>query len=117
MQFIDTAKVKIYIGMTNDPDRRYNEHKNSKRFNNRTINLFVLITGLTKPGARVIEQVLIDAFTLKALENLINSIASKNRNEDLIKRVGDGLIASVKRLILIAMAPGHFSFGSYKIFG
>lgn len=108
MQFIDTAKVKIYIGMTNDPDRRYNEHKNSKRFENRTINLFVLITGLDKPEARVIEQVLIDAFTLKALDNLINSIASKNRNEDLIKSVGDWIDCKREEININSLGPWPF---------
>ena len=79
----------VYIGMTNCPVRRLTEHRNSDRFKHSNIDMFVLITGLEKHIARVIEQTIISAFTLNALKNLINSIAAGKRVAEEFERVGN----------------------------
>lgn len=37
-----------------------------------------IVTGLSRADARALEQALINAYTLEALENMINSIAWEN---------------------------------------
>ena len=66
-----------YVGRTNNPTRRQNEHKNDPKKANLSP-LEVKFTGLTLPEARVVEQVLISAYTLENLSNARREIAVNN---------------------------------------
>ena len=73
----NNENIVKYVGRTNNPERRLNEHHRpgSPKKNYR---MKVILTGLTKSEAMVAEQVLISAYTLKYLENARREIAAKN---------------------------------------
>ena len=74
----DNNLVK-YIGRTNDPKRRQQEHSNDLSHPwRRDYVMTVLITGLTKNEAIMWEQFLISAYTVSYLENARREIAIKN---------------------------------------
>ena len=74
----DNNLVK-YIGRTNDPGRRQQEHRNDLGHPwRRNYEMVVLATGLTVDKAKVLEQVLISAYTVGYLENARREIAIKN---------------------------------------
>lgn len=66
-----------YVGMTKNFSSRKNAH-NKGKFPKRKFDMIPIVTGLSRADARALEQALITAFTLQALENMINSIAMKN---------------------------------------
>ena len=71
--------ITKYVGRTNDPDRRMREHKRDPLHPERkNYNMVVLVSGLTKEQAMVIEQILISAFTLGNLENARREISVGN---------------------------------------
>ena len=72
-----STKEIRYVGRTNDPDRRNNEHKLMREFNNLD-NLQVVACGLSKQQARLYEQLLISVYTKNRLLNLRRGIALKN---------------------------------------
>ena len=63
-----------YVGRTNDPIRRQNEHRKDSS-KDHLGPLEVKFTGLTKLEARVMEQVLISAYTMDSLDNARREIA------------------------------------------
>lgn len=63
--------------MTKNFSSRKNAH-NKGKFPKRKFDMIPIVTGLSRADARALEQALITAFTLQALENMINSIAMKN---------------------------------------
>ena len=67
-----------YVGRTNDPDRRKAEHKNDPKHPERaSYDMKVIATGLSKPQARVAEQIFISAYSIQSLDNLRREIAIK----------------------------------------
>ena len=68
-----SKKVK-YVGRTNCPERRQREHDRDLRKSN-LLPLEVKFSGLTKSEARVMEQVLISAYSLDYLSNARREIA------------------------------------------
>ncbi len=65
-----------YVGRTNNPARRWREHQNDPRHPERAGYLMdVVASGLTLDEARLVEQILISAFTLDHLENARREIA------------------------------------------
>lgn len=68
-----------YVGRTNDPGRRQAEHEKDPKKEN-LLPLEVKYTGLTKTEARVMEQVLISAYSLENLSNARREIAAGNIN-------------------------------------
>ena len=75
----DPYKVR-YVGRTNDPRRRENEHKRDdrKQTNGIAWKMWVVATGLTKEVAKALEQSLICIYTIDALANARYEIAEKN---------------------------------------
>ena len=74
----DSNLVK-YVGRTNDPVRREQEHHNDLGHPwRRDYQMVVLATGLTTDEARVLEQLLISIYTVGYLENARREIAIKN---------------------------------------
>ena len=68
-----------YVGRTNDPARREREHRNDFRHPERAdYRMLVLVSGMTKEQAMLLEQVLISAFSLSHLENARREIAAGN---------------------------------------
>lgn len=69
-----------YVGMTNDPWRRSNEHKKDLRKYTGGVawEMYVVKDGLTKKEARMLEQSLICIYTIDALANARYEIAEKN---------------------------------------
>ena len=77
-----------YVGRTNDLDRRAKEHErdSSKVCLGKPI---AVVTGLTIGEARIVEQLLISAYTLEALENHrreigVNKLSSVNITDYII---------------------------------
>ncbi len=66
-----------YVGMTKNFSSRKKAH-NKGKFPKRKFDMIPIVTGLSRADARALEQALITAFTLEALENMINSITMKN---------------------------------------
>ena len=65
-----------YVGRTNNPVRRANEHKNDPFHPERKgYEMKVLVSGLTLDEARLVEQVVISVFTVAYLENARREIA------------------------------------------
>ena len=73
----NNENIVKYVGRTNNPKRRLDEHRRSNS-PKRDYDMRVVITGLTKSEAMVAEQVLISAYTLKYLDNARREIAAKN---------------------------------------
>lgn len=73
----ENSKKVMYVGRTNDPKRRQDEHSRDPR-KEHLAKLEVVYTGLTKNEARVVEQALISAYTLPALDNARREIAPHN---------------------------------------
>lgn len=71
------TRVIEYVGRTNDPVRRQKEHARDPK-KNHLDELEVKFTGLTVFEARIMEQVIISAYTLKALDNGRREIARGN---------------------------------------
>ena len=68
-----------YVGRTNDPERREQEHKNDPLHPQRKkYRMVVLVTALTKEQAMIWEQLIISAYTVAYLENARREIAVKN---------------------------------------
>ena len=65
----------VYVGITKRYLSRKSQHKN--RFPESCFTMMPIATGLTKNEARAMEQIIISAYTLKTLENMINSILPK----------------------------------------
>ena len=74
----DSQKIVRYVGRTNEPDRRLNEHRHNKKTNRSNYTMHIIATGLTKDEARVLEQVVISAYTLSYLENARREIGKGN---------------------------------------
>ncbi len=72
-----TTNNVAYVGRTNNPARRQYEHDRDPKKKNLEP-LEVKFTGLTIVEARVMEQVLISAYTLESLENARREIAVGN---------------------------------------
>ena len=71
----------FYVGRTNDPNRRYNEHTHNPMHPERkNCTMRVVATGLTVDEARLLEQSLISAYTLEALTNRRREIAIMKLN-------------------------------------
>ena len=72
-----------YVGMTKNYGRRKYVHQNSPfaRYDPDSYNMIVVATGLTRREARALEQILISAFGLDSLNNMINSIAERRWGE------------------------------------
>ena len=72
MCYLDEAKYGKdtvgYVGRTNDLNRRKNEHRRD-RTKDCLGDPIAIVTGLTIDEAKVVEQMLISAYTLDALEN------------------------------------------------
>ena len=66
-----------YVGITNNPIRRQREHDRDKR-KEHLKPLEVKFTGLTKVEARIMEQLLISAYTMQNLDNARREIAVGN---------------------------------------
>ena len=67
----------VYVGITSrNPQQRWYEHK--ARFSHEKHDFYVVATGLSRKDARALEQILISAYTLDALDNAINSVSYKN---------------------------------------
>lgn len=66
-----------YVGITNNPIRRQREHDQDKR-KEHLKPLEVKFTGLTRVEARIIEQILISAYTMQNLDNARREIAIGN---------------------------------------
>ena len=66
-----------YIGITNNPKRRQNEHKNDPN-KQHLYPLEVKISGLSKKQARFFEQVLISTYLLDNLSNARREISIGN---------------------------------------
>jgi len=66
-----------YVGMTNDFNRRKNEHQTGSdpKYPEATFTMIQVANGFTRNEARALEQCLITAYTIDALKNKINSIA------------------------------------------
>lgn len=72
-----TTNEVQYVGRTNNPERRQSEHaKDPKKANLQSLE--VKFTGLTKPEARALEQILISSYTLNNLANARREIAVGN---------------------------------------
>ena len=71
-----TDEIK-YVGRTNNPQRRNQEHRRDIRKNGLE-DLEVVFTGLTKKEAIVVEQSLISAYALENLHNARREIAAGN---------------------------------------
>ena len=68
-----------YVGRTNDPIRRMNEHKNDLRHLQRKEYVMdVVLTGLTKDESTLWEQTLISGYSIAYLENARREIAVRN---------------------------------------
>ena len=68
----------VYVGRTSNYARRQYSHQeapNSKYKKEEGYSMKVVATGMTLPESRALEQILIVAFSLEALNNVINSIA------------------------------------------
>ena len=68
----------VYVGRTSNYARRQYSHQeapNSKYKRKDGYSMKVVATGMTLPESRALEQILIVAFSLEALNNVINSIA------------------------------------------
>ena len=74
----DSQKIVRYVGRTNEPDRRLNEHRHNKKTNRSNYTMHIIATGLTKDEARVLEQVVISAYTISYLENARREIGKGN---------------------------------------
>ena len=89
-------KRVVYVGRTSDFARRQYAHqiKEGAKYREDRYAMYAIATGLTLDEARALEQVLISAYTLEGLMNLINSIAPSKWNQflDEFERV-QGLIA------------------------
>ena len=70
----DTNKVE-YVGRTNNPVRRQNEHRRDPKKSN-LLPLEVKFTGLTVREARVVEQILISTYVIDNLRNARREIAT-----------------------------------------
>jgi len=71
----DTGKVR-YVGRTNNPARREQEHKNDERHPERkNYKMTVVQTGLTIDQARAYEQIAISAYTIEYLDNARREIS------------------------------------------
>jgi len=83
------------VGISNDPNTRWNAHKRTKGYTDNTHSFSVILTNLTRNQALGWEQALITAFTLDALDNIINSISKLKLNDAKyeLSRVGE-LISS-----------------------
>ena len=89
-------KRVVYVGRTSDFARRQYAHqiKEGAKYREDRYAMYAIATGLTLDEARALEQVLISAYTLEGLMNLINSIAPSKWDQflDEFERV-QGLIA------------------------
>ncbi len=89
------GKDVYYVGITNNPFRRMNEHKATKKLKDLQ-HFIVVLTGLVKNTARVYEQCLITIFSFANIININNSIAKKNWNKALKKaKVLSSLLSSL----------------------
>ena len=97
-----------YVGITNNPARRADEHARDARKSTNGIpwSMKVIKSGLTKQQARAIEQSLICIYTIDALANARYEIAEKNydkfneefhRASELIKIPLDDLYSAMVR--------------------
>ena len=64
-----------YVGITNNPARRLAEHGNTEKAG---WPMTVIMTGLTRLEARILEQLIICTYTIKSLENLRYEISKGN---------------------------------------
>lgn len=93
-----TTKAVQYVGRTNNPVRRQGQHdKDPKKAH--LDPLEVKFTGLTMRGARVMEQVIISAYTLQNLDNARREIATGNvrgfaGNMNNVIKIFDGAMES-----------------------
>ena len=69
-------KEVVYVGMTRSYESRKSQHERT-RFPISHYKMIPVATGLTREEARALEQTLITAYTLDALQNMINSISPK----------------------------------------
>ena len=75
----DDNNVVHYVGITNNVARRAREHLTDPHHPQRAnYKMKVVATGLSRPAARIGEQVLISAYTMDALENARREIAVRN---------------------------------------
>ena len=73
----DNENLVQYVGRTIDPVTRYNQHKNDPNHPERKdYTMKVLVTGLKEREARLVEQMLISAYTLQYLDNARREIAT-----------------------------------------
>ena len=72
-----------YVGITNNYDRRKYEHqkKTTGKYPEKDYNMIPVATSLTRQEARAMEQSLISAYTMEALDNQMNSIAKARWGE------------------------------------
>ena len=92
------SKAVQYVGITNCPARRQQEHKRDPK-KDHLDPLEVKFTGLTRVEARVMEQVLISAYTLHNLDNARREIAVGNvigytKNMENIISIFNGVVES-----------------------
>ena len=76
----DAIMETVYVGMTKNYGQRQYSHqrKADARFPEEFYKMSLISTGLSYKEARALEQTLIEAYTLLALKNAINSISKKN---------------------------------------
>lgn len=75
-KLVDDKGETKYVGRTNNPTRRANEHKKSPGKSN--LEMVKIESGLTKIEARAMEQIVISAYTLDNLTNARREIAVGN---------------------------------------
>ena len=79
MQDPNNDNIVKYVGRTNNPGRRALEHRNDPKHPEReNYNMLVLVSGLTREQAMLLEQILISTYTLDYLDNARREIAVGN---------------------------------------
>lgn len=77
----DTSESVRYVGRTNNYNRRMYQHRNDPKHPERaTYSSRVVCSGLSVSEAKVMEQTLISAYGLEALDNARREIAVRNLN-------------------------------------
>ena len=78
LQDPDNKNLVQYVGRTIDPVTRYKQHKNDPVHPERKdYTMKVLVTGLKEREARLVEQMVISAYTLQYLDNARREIATR----------------------------------------
>jgi hypothetical protein len=100
----DNNLVK-YVGRTNDPHRRFQEHRHDPKHPERQgYSIAVFMTGLSKAEAIVWEQAAISAYTIFYLENARREIAVGN------VRKYQSYMNAIKSIIVNSTADEILSF-------